>query len=128
MGGIANFTRRVTRRQTRQKTALLDADNSNLVTLGGKIAPASPLKKKLQPELLETSPAKIKKASKPLEQKKESRGRKKKEPTPPANNGETIQQAFKRQLEGLKSPTKRDMTPEKFKITPPEDKSPEAEP
>ena len=66
--GIANFTRRVTRRQTRQKTALLDADNSNLVTLGGKIAPASPLKKKLQPELLETSPAKIKKASKPLEQ------------------------------------------------------------
>ena len=65
--GIATFTRRVTRRQTRQKSTLLDTDNSNLVTLGGKNVPSSPLKSK-RPEIQESSPAKIKKPSKPVEQ------------------------------------------------------------
>ena len=55
---------------------------------------------------------------------KTTRGRKK-EPTP--KRGETIQAAFQRQLEVLKSPTKPSTTPDKFKLTPIDDLSPETE-
>lgn len=134
--GIAAFTQRVTRRTTRQKAALLDNDNSNIVTISAvkeslKIAPSSPRKTQKAPELHESSPAKIKKPNKD-EDKPKRKGRSKKEPTPPpsAKNSETIQAAFRRQLEGLKSPTKRGgVTPDKFKInpidiTPPKEKIP----
>ena len=65
--GIQNFTRRVTRRQAQQKSTLLDNENSNLVTLGAKLAPASPLKNKKKPQIHESSPAKIQKPNKPAE-------------------------------------------------------------
>lgn len=135
--GIAAFTQRVTRRTTRQKAALLDNDNSNIVSISTKLekkalVPSSPRKTQKAPELHESSPAKIKKPNKDEDKPKSRRGRPKKEPTPPPpkNNGETIQAAFRRQLEGLKSPTKRTpTTPDKFKInpidiTPPKEKLP----
>ena len=67
--GIAAFTTRVTRRTTRQKAALLDNDNSNIVSISTKaekkaLVPSSPRKTQKAPELHESSPAKIKKPNK----------------------------------------------------------------
>ena len=68
--GIAAFTTRVTRRTTRQKAALLDNDNSNIVSISTKaekkaLLPSSPRKTvQKAPELHESSPAKIKKPNK----------------------------------------------------------------
>ena len=67
--GIAAFTQRVTRRTTRQKAALLDNDNSNIVSISTKaekkaLVPSSPRKTQKAPELHESSPAKIKKPNK----------------------------------------------------------------
>ena len=68
--GIAAFTQRVTRRTTRQKAALLDNDNSNIITISTKtekkpqLVPSSPRKTQKAPELHESSPAKIKKPNK----------------------------------------------------------------
>ena len=107
--GITQFTRRVTRRQTaaQQKQTLLDRDNSNIISLSDKttkLVPISPRKSESKP-LHITSPAKIRKTSETKEKPK--RGRKKEpSPAPRTRKGETIQAAFQRQLDVLKSPTK----------------------
>merc|ERR1712242_207140 len=125
--GITQFTRRVTRRQTaaQQKQTLLDRDNSNIISLSDKttkLVPISPRKSESKP-LHITSPAKIRKTSETKEKPK--RGRKKEpSPAPRTRKGETIQAAFQRQLDVLKSPTKTPTTPDKFKLTPIEDVTP----
>jgi len=128
--GISQFTRRVTRRQVaqaQQKQQLLDRDNSNIISLSDKttVTPLSPRKSDSKP-LHVTSPAKIRKTAS-LEVKKSTttRGRKKEpSPAPRTRKGETIQAAFQRQLDVLKSPTKNPTTPDKFKLTPIDDLSP----
>lgn len=111
--GITQFTRRVTRRAAaaQQKQTLLDRDNSNIVSLNDKTTtpPVSPRKSESK-GVHESSPAKIRKtANKPLEVKEKPKRGRKKAPSPAptrTRKGETIQAAFQRQLEVLKSPTK----------------------